>query len=332
MRAFLLLAFTFFHLFACAQKKKAPVSSGIKVPVTINWAKGETSYLKVIKSEENVSANEYYKIKTNYDVRLKVLEKTDTSYTMEWTYTTADATVEDYQLRGAIIRLADEDKLKDVVNKLLESSEESAVGMKVIYTTNEYGEFLEVINRDEIRDAYRKSFRSMMGVITADMPAPKRDSVEKIFSFMADMIVADPDFGLTFDDIQLIHTAYGYEYEPAVNQTMVGKMKSPFNDEEYEIDMNMIMAKYSSDKKNCTITGKFLADAAVMQQYIADFQKTISEQGYGADQEIPEMEMSTDFSLDIDLNYGWVYQAGLTTKTKENHDISTKTLQITLRL
>ena len=225
--------------------------------VPIKWAKGENSYLKVSKTEENVARNEYYKIKTDYDVRLKVLEKTDTSYTIEWTYTTAEAKVEDYQLRGAIIRLADEVKIREMVHQLLESSEESAVGMRVIYTTNEFGEFKDIINKEEIRNQYKKTFRNMLGFLTASMPAEQKDSLDNVLNFLADVLVSDPDFGLTFEDIQLVHAGFGYEYEPGVNQTMTGNMKSPFNDEEYEIEMDVKMSKYSSDKKNCTIEGKF---------------------------------------------------------------------------
>ncbi|MFM9986924.1 MAG: hypothetical protein ACKVOK_16910 [Flavobacteriales bacterium] len=328
----LLLILVFLTLFSFSQKKKTSAPTGPKVPVVIKWAKGETSYLKVSKSEENVASNEYYKIKTDYDVRLKVLEKTDTSYTMEWTYTTAKAVVEDYQLRGAIIRLADEEKIRGMIHQLLESTEESAVGMKVIYRTNEFGEFKEIINREEIRDQYKKTFRNMLGFLAAELPIEQRDSLNNMLNFMADVIVADPDFGLTFEDIQLVHTAYGYEYEPGVNQTMVGSMKSPFNDEEYEIDMDVKMAKYSSDKKNCTIEGKLHFGTEVMQEYISDFQETMRLQGFNTLDEIPEMEMNSDFALEIDLNYGWVYNATATTKTKENHDISTKILQITLRL
>src|SRR5688572_1472192 len=100
---FIILSVLIFAAPISAQKQKG--GGTIRVPVSINWAKGEISYLTITENEETVAADEYKKILVTSDVRLRVLEKTDSSYTMEWTYTNVDAVIEDYQLRGAILRM-----------------------------------------------------------------------------------------------------------------------------------------------------------------------------------------------------------------------------------
>jgi hypothetical protein len=317
--------------YAFAQKTK--VASSIKVPVQINWAKGETSYLQISELDETVASDEYSKILVESDVRLKVLDRTDTSYTLEWTYTKVKATVLEFELRGAILRMGRQEDLKNIINQMLVSSEECATGMRVVYTTDEFGAFQDIINRDELREKFKSSFKNMLKGVTAEMPAEKRDSLNTFFDFMSEAIVSDADFGITFDDIQLLHQAYGYEYEVGQTLKTEGTWPSPINDSSYPIDVQLKMHNYDSGKKKVVLTGSTTIGKASIKMYLDDLASMLkSKYGIDATKEDIAYEVQSNFDITIDLNYGWIYDAKMVTYQKKNHDISTNTMTIKLRL
>lgn len=304
----------------------------MRIPVQINWGLGEISYLKITEREEKVAADEYSKILLESDVRLRVLEKTDTSYTLEWTYTKVEATVEEFQLRGAILRMGQEEEIRTLINKLLESSEESTIGMRVVYTTDNYGSFKEVVNREELRDQYKKAFLGMISTMTAELPTEKRDSLTSFFAFMSEAMVSDPEFGITFEDIQLMHQAYGYEYEVGQTLKAEGTWPSPFTDDDYPVDVELKLDNYDSSLKKATLKGTNTIGDEAMQLFLEDLKVMLATYGISPDEADISYEIKSDFNLNIDLSYGWIYDAHMVTRTKENHDITTNTMDIKLRL
>ncbi len=331
VKSFLSFSFVLLSLFGFAQKTK--VASSIKVPVQINWAQGETSYLQISELDETVAADEYSKILVESDVRLKVLEKTDTNYTIEWTYTKVKATVQEFELRGAILRMGRQEEIKNIINQMLVSSEECATGMRVVYTTDEFGAFQDIVNREELREKFKSSFKNMLQGVTAAMPPAKRDSLNMFFEFMSEAIVSDADFGITFEDIQLLHQAYGYEYEVGQTLKAEGSWPSPFNDSSYPMDIVLKMHNYDSGKKKVVLTGSTNIGKEAIKQYMSDL-ATMLKNKYGieSDKEEFSYEVQSNFDITIDLNYGWIYDAKMVTYQKKNHDISTHTMNIKLRL
>jgi hypothetical protein len=314
-----------------AQKTK--VVNKLKVPVQINWAQGETSYLQISELDETVAADEYSKISKESDVRLRVLEKSDTGYTMEWTYTKVKATIEAFELRGAVLRMGKEAELKKLISDMLISSEECATGLRVVYITDEFGAFKDIINRDELRESFKASFKTMLHGVTENLPPAKRDSLNTFFSFMTEVIVSDADFGITFEDIQLLHQAYGYEYEVGETLSTTGSWPSPFTDNTYPIDIQLKMHNYDSGKKKVSLNGKTLIGKNSIKMYMADLANMLRTK-YGIEPNTSDLayEVNSEFDITIDLNYGWIYDAKMTTYQKKNHDISTNQLAIKLRL
>ncbi|MFN0031300.1 MAG: hypothetical protein ACKVOR_03975 [Flavobacteriales bacterium] len=322
--------FLLISLHTLAQKKNEGV--GMRVPVQIKWAKGETSYFTITEKKEKVAADEYSKISSTHTVRLKVLDKTDTSYTIEWTYTESAAVIEEFELRGAVLRMGQQEELKDLMSRMLLKTAESIKGMRVVYTTDQYGTFIDVQNRDELREQYKKTFTTMMVDVVATLPQAQQDSMQVFVAFMSAAIVGDPDFGVNFSDIQLLHQPFGYEYEVGATQEMQGYWPSPFNDNEYPVDIKLTLDKYNSGEKKANLHGVNTIGDEAMHLFIADLHEMLA--AYGLEDEAKDVsyDITSDYNLNIDLSYGWIYDAHMTTRQKENHDISTTTLDIKLRL
>lgn len=162
------------------------------VKVISYWNKGDTHTYKVIKTDlrsknEAVIAND----STVFNIELSVIDSTATSYTVQALY-------KNYEVYKSNIK-----------QELPEVTE----GLKIVYNTNEYGEFQEVVNWEEVRDysntsldiiidAYKKN-----GIMTDDEIGKVKNLISATFSTKEaiETVIAV--------DIQQLHQFHGSVYK-----------------------------------------------------------------------------------------------------------------------
>ena len=160
------------------------------VQVIAYWDKGETHNYKVInkktqlKNEEIISSDSVV-----YNVELSVLDSTANSYSIQWLY-------------------------KDNVNK----------DLKVIYKTNELGEFEEVLNWEEIRDFVNRTTNSILqGLKKGETSDESLDKLEKEITSTFSTKEAIESVGV--NEIVQYHMFHGVTYK--LGDYMEGEIEVP---------------------------------------------------------------------------------------------------------
>jgi hypothetical protein len=144
MRSFLLTAFgTLLYIFSNAQ-----VLTDSTLVFTAYWNKGDVFKYRVNFSDQSVGVTTSTKKAYDFDVKLTVVDSTDTSYTLEWAYTNAK-----------------------IDNKLTEVEQAFAQVMQSYtcrYVVTEFGDFVSVLNWEEIRDRFSQGIDKI--AMDSDLP------------------------------------------------------------------------------------------------------------------------------------------------------------------
>lgn len=134
MKGFFIAVFTLGVLAANAQIIPADSS----VQVIGYWAKNDMQTYNVVSKKYKVKDGDTIDVETTkYQVDVKVLDSTKSSYTIEWFY-------KNFDISGS--------------NKFVKSISSIFKDIKVIIKTNEFGVFEEVVNWKEVRDEVKKAF------------------------------------------------------------------------------------------------------------------------------------------------------------------------------
>lgn len=166
------------------------------VPFVAYWSTGDRYKFQVIKLEYRTKNGEVSKDDTTRYVGVfEVLDSTATSYQIEWSY-------ENYrQTNGASQKLA----------QLLAQSAPQLTNLKVRYTTDEFGEFQQVDNMDEIMAAMKASLDIVYANLEAKDDLPP-GGVATIRRLTAGMMTPAYVQNTILADITSIHALFGGSY------------------------------------------------------------------------------------------------------------------------
>ena len=120
-----------------------------KVAFIAYWSKGDSYDFKVTKVKKQWTNDKLTKNdSTQYIANFKVLDSTEKSYTLQWSFKNLLAS----NYRENLNKLYED---KQAVNDIIKKYDVT----KVIYKTDEYGEFLEIINWKDISTLMSNMFR-----------------------------------------------------------------------------------------------------------------------------------------------------------------------------
>ncbi|WP_242130694.1 hypothetical protein [Aestuariivivens marinum] len=142
-----------------------------------------------------------YLSKMNYDVNIKVLGQTDSTYTIRWIYHNHKF------IQGT-----------ELARKLSEGKDT----IQVVFKTNELGAFKKILNIEELTEYYREKFNSLSNTYADDKQTLEAiNSVRKQFE--------NPEYILTnsIKDISSFYTFHGAKYD--LNEEYNGNLKTVNN-------------------------------------------------------------------------------------------------------
>lgn len=134
----LVLALQFLSTITLSQINKEDSS----VQIISYWKTGENQVYSVKDKKVQIKGNDTtIKRDNHYTVEMTVLSMTDKSYTIQWEYKTGDSynKSNDFDVFAGLVK-----------------------AYKVIYKTNEIGEFSEIVNWKEIRDIFNSIIKTAM--------------------------------------------------------------------------------------------------------------------------------------------------------------------------
>jgi len=168
------------------------------------------------------------RVSTTYDVEITVINATDTSYTIQWDYKNFDFSNVDAT-----------DK------KLLSLSKD----MKVIYATDEFGSFVEVVNWKEIRNYMMKGIDILKDDIRVhDAQEKILQQVELTFS------TKEAIEAIAIKDIQQFHNFHGGKYK--LGELVEGSMQLPnvIGKEPFDVEVTISLDEINTENYDFLLT------------------------------------------------------------------------------
>jgi hypothetical protein len=166
-----------------------------------NWKLGDTKIYSIVRERNTLdSAGKNSTFKLTYEAWVTVLDSTAKSYTIKWVF---------HLPKQAIIPLALSDSLP-VYN-----------GMSMIFKITDVGGFIELLNWEEVRNAYIR----MM-----ELSLPKKmDSTEEAIVHASKNLFNSKEMveSSLIQEIQLFHVPYGYKFS-TVETTAETRIANPF--------------------------------------------------------------------------------------------------------
>ena len=174
-----------------------------KIAFIAYWSKGDSYDFKVTKIKKRWTNDKLTKNdSTQYIANFKVIDSTEKSYTLQWTF--KNFLTNSY--RENLHKLYENKQaLNDIVKKYDVT--------KVIYKTDEYGEFLEIINWKDISAL----MSNMLGELEKSIKIRKPDKINEVRQAMAPFAeIYSSKEGieqLIVYELQYFHFPFGTEYD-----------------------------------------------------------------------------------------------------------------------
>jgi hypothetical protein len=169
------------------------------------WKKGETKSLHILHNKETYQEG---KLKSQtrfpYEAIISVIDSTATGYTLQWVFHLPES------IKKANPRLADSLPVFE--------------GMKMLYKTSETGEFIELINWQEVKDTYVKM---MEFSLPKALDSTGRAAVEQSKQLFSSREMVE---GALIKEIQLFHLPYGHTFN-TTEVKAITQLPNPFADE-----------------------------------------------------------------------------------------------------
>ncbi len=179
----LVTLFSSISLFAQINKEDSSVQT------IAYWDLGEKQEYFVTYKKEKVKDNDTILLNSSkYDVDIMVIDSTANSYTIEWHY---------------------KNHISDQKEPIYQGLDKITDGLKIRFKTDEMGEFLEVINLNEIQEYVKKMFGEVKK--TYDNLTPTE--TEQMLNNLTKMFTSKETIEtFVLRDIQVFHTFHGGHY------------------------------------------------------------------------------------------------------------------------
>ena len=277
-------AFLFSLLFIATTVFSQNVITDTTATVVAYWKKGDkkTYTLKKI-IEQDKRGGGTRKDSASFKVTLQVLAETEKSYTIEWRYTTLS--------------------LPAITPDDIPGMEALCNNLRIVYTTDETGNFTAVNNLSEIQASMNKAFEILFkpGKLTPDAALMMKE-LKNILS-NKESIEA-----IVLKEVQMFHSPYGAEFN-IKRQSAETALPNVLGGPPFPALISSQLKTMATDKKTFSVETTTSVDKKVATKITLDF---LNEVGKKAGKtpikasEFPEMKINDIYSFVIHTETGWI--------------------------
>jgi hypothetical protein len=271
------------------------------------WSKGEAHKYKITEEKFNVHGTDSAITELSYDVDIKIVDSTATSYVMEWYYHNYNTTATD-EMTKKLMTMADD--------------------MKILVETDENGVFKSVKNWMEISAFMKKAINKLI----EDLPKEVADAVTAQVGDMFSSQSAIENYAI--NEVHQFLTFHGMKYKKGEALTDKTKIPSLFGADELDAKETYLLNEI--DAKNYTVELIFKQDVDSKQltkqvvNYIKSFAASMGKKL--KDKDLDLSEISCDLVITSHVHEaGWVVSSEQTKITSipgtKNYETVTIELQ-----
>ena len=248
------------------------------------WEIGDEKVYRITESKRRIQDDKIVSEEVvRYDSRIKIIEATDTSYTILWRYENFDVKTDN-----------------EFLKKLMTLSQD----MTVNYNTDELGTFVGVNNWIEIRDWMDMAIDTLSKEFT-DIP----DFNVIISQVKSTFFSKEAIESAAIKEILLFHNPFGAEY--VLNEQYIVDTKLPniYGGEPFDTKLVVKLTNINSEKEQATLTTLQEVDREQATEAVYQYLKRLAEstgQPGPTRKDIPELTIEDRNTSTIDLITGWV--------------------------
>ena len=167
-----------------------------------NWKVGEMKTYSIVHEKSTVSeSGNTTPFQFSYQAQIFVIDATPETYTIKWIFQLPD------EFKALHPRLADSLPVFD--------------GMQIIFTISEMGTFIELVNWEEVRDAYVRQMEMSLPKNVDSTAIATMQATKKMFESKQLVEAA------LIKEIQLFHLPYGYQFTSTEGSSAT-RLPNPF--------------------------------------------------------------------------------------------------------
>jgi len=258
------------------------------VPFVAYWNKGETHKYKVTKikqtwKEGNLEKND----STAYEAKFEVIDSTETSYTIKWTFENS--------------LISDNDLPEEVFFELSEYE-----FTDIIYTTTETGAFVGIENWEEISKMAKDVFESVLSAKAGNEKGSKKLK-KKLSGFTEIYSSKEGIEQVLYKELQIFHFPFGYEYNVTDTATYTQELTNMLGTEPFIGETRFYFENVDFEKKRCT----FIQEMTLQQEQVLKAIEGLFKKMKLKDREFKKAMKSAEFDIKDNNRFEYLYEPGL---------------------
>lgn len=273
-----------------------------------NWNEGDSRDLTVKIGKHKDINGKLTSEDITYDVAIKVIGESQEGYTIEWVYNNITYSGDN-----------------PFVKKLYKTSE----GLKIVYTTDKDGMFMELVNWKEVQD-------HLYGALDLlEKEFPESQAIRGIVSQFKAMYSSRESIENTLRDIQIYHTPYGGEYTLGEWTSTETTLPNHLGGYPFPAIVKTGMIELDPVKNRCKIVASQTIDGEKAASAIKEFlRSSMKRSGWQPPLEGPGssvVSINDVFEYDVELDEGWVSKAYYKRENQTGPARGVNTYEITLK-
>ena len=279
-----LLLMLLFFLFACLNAgSQIHLNS---VDVVAYWKIDETHLVKIKTTTTETETGIKQTFNTTFDVTFKILNASDSGYTLEWIYTNSNLAKDEPAIES------------QVINHLINS--------KIIMRLSETGRFVELVNVTNIKAATELALDKLIKDAKDEASISQFKAMRQFISSRQGLEI------LLLKHVKFYNLLFGLSYKTNEIETNQAKVPNPFGGEPYDVIEKIQVTKLDKTSSTCTIeTSKIIEGSTLMASVIEQLQKVSKENLKELNDRLAKenLEISDRTMHQIDLSKGIIQKA-----------------------
>jgi hypothetical protein len=272
-----------FFLFYCILTSTIFGQSQNSIDLIPNWKSDETHSVKIKSSTTDNNNEKTENYLSTFDAKFIVKEASDNGFKVEWTYTGS--------------KLAENDPVLEnqIVGKLTNA--------KLFIRLSDVGQFVELINADEVKLATNKAIDELISLSSANpMMNAQYKSAKQLISTKQGLEIA------ILKQIKFYNFSFGYNYTLNSIQTNNIKFPNPLGGQPFDALEKVKMTSLDMKNSICTIETTKVIDGKTLKASVIEYVKKATNSNQQAIDQMNKanLEMTESTMQQIDFSKGIV--------------------------
>lgn len=301
-----------FTIFIISQVHFLLAQSDSTISFVAYWNKGDSKDFRITKKQIQIRNDvETKNQSTVYDIRCTVIDSTNSSYTLEWAFNNT---------------ILNNIEIPQEYNETLEKYKV----LKIIYTTDEFGTFQDIVNWMEIRDMMNELLDKIPEMVS-DNSVDFKNALKPIKDLYASK---EGIASLVLKEIQIFHYPMGLEFNSIDTLYYEESLPNMLGGAPIRGNGQVYFENIDREQNLCTFINKLELDSTDSKRVIVDLMNSIiSNTEYKSikDKEQAIEEMNAEFSnmsMNIKDSHVYIYRYypcwPININTKRISEISSK--------